>query len=58
MYRLYCLPPRQVDGQHVYVDYKTGKVGCGDAALAMRVDKAVGRVLQAMRPCALMMAAE
>ena len=46
----YCA---QVDGQGVMVDYQTGKVDCEDAALAARVDKAVGRVLQAMRPCPL-----
>ena len=43
-----------MDGQVVVVDYRTGKVDCSDVALTGRVDKAVGRVLQAMRPCTLL----
>ncbi len=33
------------------MDYRSGKVVCDDGALAARVEKAVERVLQAMRPC-------
>ncbi|GAX76939.1 hypothetical protein CEUSTIGMA_g4386.t1 [Chlamydomonas eustigma] len=44
----------QVDGEPVLVDYKSGKVVCDDKMLASRVDKAVGRVMQAMRPVPFM----
>jgi hypothetical protein len=45
----------QVDGAPVIVDMKSGKVVCDDTVLASRVDKAVGRVMQAMRPVPLIM---
>jgi cleavage and polyadenylation specificity factor subunit 3 len=43
----------EVDGCQVVVDAKSGGVQCGEAALRERVDKAVGRVLEAMQPCML-----
>ncbi len=53
---LSSIPPSlQVDGEPVTVDYKSGKVVCGDAALAARVDKAVARIMQAMRPAPVSM---
>lgn len=42
-----------VDGKHVIVDPKDGKVQCADDALKARVEKAVSRMMLAMRPCPL-----
>jgi len=42
-----------VDGTHVIVDPKTGKVQCADDGLKARVEKAVRRMMLAMKPCPL-----
>jgi hypothetical protein len=42
-----------VDGVDLKVDYKGVKVECGDEGLRGRVERALGRVMQAMRPCVL-----
>ena len=44
-----------VDEKKVRVDYASGEVHCPqDEGLAARVDKAVNRIVQAMRPCPIM----
>lgn len=40
-----------VDGQHVVINAKSGKVQCADAALRARVEKALGRMQAALAPC-------
>ncbi|KAL4445408.1 hypothetical protein ABPG77_011233 [Micractinium sp. CCAP 211/92] len=41
----------EVDGQHVVINAKSGKVQCADATLRGRVEKALGRMHAALSPC-------
>jgi len=41
----------EVDGQHVVINAKSGKVQCADAGLLARVEKALGRLHAALEPC-------
>ena len=40
-----------VDGQHVVINAKSGKVQCADEALRGRVEKALNRMSAALAPC-------
>lgn len=39
-----------VDGQHVVVNAKSGKVQCADGGLRERVERALGRMRAALSP--------
>lgn len=39
-----------VDGQHVVVNAKSGKVQCADSSLKERVERALGRMQAALSP--------
>ena len=41
----------EVDGQHVVLNAKSGKVQCADQGLRGRVEKAMGRMTAALAPC-------
>lgn len=41
----------EVDGQHVVINAKSGKVQCANAALRGRVEKALARMHAALMPC-------
>lgn len=43
----------EVDGQHVVINAKSGKVQCADATLQGRVEKALGRMHAALMPCSV-----
>ena len=40
-----------VDGRHVIVNSKSGKVQCAEDVLRLRVERAIGRMQAAMAPC-------
>ena len=41
----------EVDGQHVVLNAKSGKVQCADQGLRGRVEKAMARMTAALAPC-------